>query len=756
MIEAAAGSGKTTRVAPALLALGGEVLVLEPRRIAARMAARRAAFELGEQVGETVGMQVRFEEISGPRTRLRFLTEGVLARRLLSDSSLRGIATVVLDEFHERSLDTDLALALLRRLQKTSRPDLRIVVMSATLDPEPAARFLGACPVVRSEGRLFPIETGYVPYSAAPLEQQVASGVEQILAVQPRGDVLVFLPGTAEIRRAQRACERLASARNILVAPLYGDLSAEEQDRAVTPGDRRKIILSTNVAESSITIEGVTAVVDSGLARFARDSPWTGLPALEVGRVSKASAIQRAGRAGRTAPGRVLRLFTAEDFQRRAEHDEPEILRRELSQICLQLQVMGVGSREELEWLDQPPEAAWDAARRLLDRLGAQDGEAIALSRLPLHPRLAKLVAAGIRNGAGDEACRAAALLSSGERVRSSDLLQALEEETGPRTRQVYEQIRRLAKPRRQAGHSSSGADSLRMAILAGFPDRVGRRRSGQQVLLSGSTGAEMAEAPGEFFVALDVEQRSERPAPLIRLACAIEPEWLIDLFPEAVVERTGVEWNRSAERVETVSALVYDGLVIEETRKPAAGSPEAVRLLAEKVFETGIERFVNADELEALAARFDFASRHADVPPLDEAAIRAALEESIQGLWTFAQVREAASRLIPALAQSHRRLLDDVAPDSLRLPGGRRTRIHYERGKPPWVASRMQDFFGMTESPRIARGQAPLVLHLLAPNQRPVQMTTDLAGFWERLYPQLRRELGRRYPKHSWPEKPA
>ena len=342
VIEAPPGAGKTTRVPPALLARErGEVLVLEPRRLAARLAARRVASELGERVGETVGYQVRFEDVSGPRTRLRFLTEGVLTRRLLSDPTLAGVGTVILDEFHERHLDTDLALALLRRLQ-SKRRDLRLIVMSATLDAAPVAKYLGDCPILRSEGKLYELAIEYTPHSPAPLEEQVAAALERLTKSGVTGDVLVFLPGAAEIRRAARAVEPLASRLGLLVLPLHGDLSPAEQDRAVSPADRRKVILSTNVAESSVTIEGVTAVIDSGLARVAADSPWTGLPSVEVRRISQASATQRAGRAGRTAPGRVIRLYSAEDFHRRPAADVPEILRRELSQLVLQLRAMKI------------------------------------------------------------------------------------------------------------------------------------------------------------------------------------------------------------------------------------------------------------------------------------------------------------------------------------------------------------------------------------------------------------------------------
>lgn len=744
VIEAAPGAGKTTRVPPALLPLGGSVLVLEPRRIAARLAARRVAAELGEPVGHTVGYQIRFEEIAGPQTRLRFLTEGVLTGRIVSDPELAGISAVILDEFHERHIETDLALALLRHLQRTKRPDLRIVIMSATIDPAPVQRFLKNAPLVRSEGRLFPLEIDFTPYSAAPLEDQVVSAAERLLITEATGDILAFLPGAAEIRRAARASEPLARRFDLIIAPLYGDLSPAEQDAAIESGPRRKLILSTNLAESSITIEGVRLVIDSGLARIASDSPWTGLPRLEIKRISKASARQRAGRAARTGPGRLTRLYTAEDLHRRPDHDEPEISRRELSQLCLQLEAAGIYDPFELEWLDAPSRAHVDAAEALLTRLRARGPEARKLARLPLHPRLARVVLDG-----GAEAARAAALLSSGQRAASSDLLRALEEPQDGRTKAVFDQIRRLG--------ASRGERELARAILAGFPDRVGRKRPGGTVALSNGVSAAMASPPAEFLVAVDIEERPDRGLPEIRLACPIQPEWLIDLFPDRVLERKRLEWNQQAQRVEAVAAIVYDELVIDESRGGALDDETAARLLAQKAREAGIARFVNMDELEGLIARSEFAAEHADIQPITERDVDDALESLCYGLRSFAELERAGEGLTAILeTKLGSAALDRIAPGRIRLPGGRQIKVHYERGKPPWIASRLQNFFGMTETPRIANGQVPVVVHLLAPNQRPVQTTADLAGFWQRLYPQLRRELGRRYPKHAWPEQPV
>ncbi len=760
VVEAPPGAGKTTRVPPALLEFG-EVLVLEPRRLAARMAARRVASEMGEHLGETVGYQVRFEDVSGPATRLRFLTEGVLTRRLVSDPQLRGVSCVVLDEFHERHLDGDVALALLRRLQQRRR-DLKLVVMSATLDGARVAEYLGGCPAIRSEGRLFPIDIRYSPHSSAPLEEQVRAAAAKLLSEGLDGDILVFLPGAAEIRRAVRACE----APGIDVVPLHGDLTPAEQDRAVSPGSRRKLILSTNVAESSLTIEGVTAVIDSGLARVARDSPWTGLPSLEVSRISKASATQRAGRAGRTAPGRAVRLYPLEDFVRRPDHDAPEISRRELSGLVLDLHAMGAPV-DSIPWFEAPPAAALQTAEALLERLGATREGRIAergraMSRLPLHPRLAGLVI-----DAGETGAAMAAAISSGERLPSgppahtgpSDLLALSEGRWQPQTKRLYDQLRRSA--RRVPG----GDEIAQKAVLRAFPDRVAKRRNRDELLLAGGGSAVLSESSvvrDGLLVAVDIEERRERGLPLVRLASGIEPEWLLDLFPERVTDRSGVEWNRQAERVESVSALLFDGLTIEESRSGAVDPDLAAAMLAEKAVEAGWARFGDPEEVEALLARIAFASVHGPVTAMDAQHAAAALTSLCRGMRGFAELKQAASggglarALLDSLPPGGRRALDELAPERIRLQGGRHTRIHYSPDKPPYVASRLQDFFGMRDTPRVAGGKIALVVHLLAPNQRPVQTTTDLAGFWQRLYPQLRKELGRRYPKHAWPENPV
>jgi ATP-dependent helicase HrpB len=836
VIEAAPGAGKTTRVPPALLLAGladeGEVWVLEPRRLAARMAARRVAEERGEQVGETVGYQVRFEEVAGPRTRLRFLTEGVFTRRLLSDPLLSKVSAVVLDEFHERHLQGDLALAFLRRLQRTSRPLLRIIAMSATLDAAPVASFLGDCPELRSEGKRFDVSVEHLPRpDERPLEIQVLAAVRKLLSEGLDGDVLVFLPGAAEIRRAQAACAPLARESDFLVLPLHGELPAAEQDRAVRPADRRKLILSTNVAETSVTIDGVVAVIDSGLARVASHSPWSGLPTLTVARISKASAAQRAGRAGRTRAGRCLRLYTAQDFAARAQYETPEIKRSDLADTALELHGAGVAELESFEWFEPPPEASLAAAESLLLRLEARDeaGQVTEagrrMLRLPLHPRLSRLVVEAERRGVKADACIVAALIGERDiRARqilqdgsdrqtrlsrvhgSSDLLELLdlfkEAESARFAPAVLQRmqlepaaVRAVDRVRRQLARLTGGeperrerADSpeaeLLISILAGYPDRVAKRRSpseetgssGVELLLAGGGSAELAPESvvrsAQFMVAVDVQERREpgraslrSGRTLVRLASAIEPEWLLDLFTDHIGETLEVKWDRERERVEVVERLSYDGLVLDERRAKEGVGVEVSRALAEAVLEKGWPSFIEGDLVDRFLSRVAFVAEafpEAAIEVLHESDVRDALCLLCEGRRSFAEIREAVRsgellRLLRArLSADQLRLLEKMAPERVTLSGsGRKVAVNYERAKPPWIASRLQDFFGMSDGPRVAGGRVPLVLHLLAPNQRPVQVTTDLSGFWQRHYPQARRELSRRYPRHAWPEEP-
>ncbi|HST51574.1 MAG TPA: ATP-dependent helicase HrpB [Pyrinomonadaceae bacterium] len=841
VVEAPPGAGKTTRVPPALLDSvtgGDDVLVLEPRRLAARMAARRVAEERGERVGETVGYKIRFEEVAGPRTRIRFLTEGVLTRRLLADPRLEGVGCVVLDEFHERHLQADIALALLRRLQRNERPDLKIVAMSATLDAAPVAAYLD-CAVLRSEGRRFDVHVEHLArHDERPLESQVEGALRRLLSEGLDGDVLVFLPGASAIRRAQEACSSVAAEAGLTLLPLHGELPAPEQDAAIRPADRRKVILSTNVAETSLTIEGVVAVVDSGLARIASHSHWSGLPMLKVARVSRASAAQRAGRAGRTREGRCLRLYTAQDFNARAEHETPEVRRLDLAETVLELRAAGVGDLRGFDWFEAPSPDALEAADDLLRRLGATD-EAGRLSdagrrmlRLPLHPRLARIVVEAAPRGVAREACTVAALISErdirGGRVRlggtergpatrdattrgSSDLLELLDLFAEAESRgfsaaslralsldanavraveRVSRQLRqRLKGPGVGVERAMSDARALSdeqekailISILAGYPDRVARRREpggrrvdGVELLLAGGGAAELAPESvvrgAEFLVAVDAEERGDDNArsraakTIVRLASAIEPDWLLDLFADSLKEKVDARWNAQSERVEVVRRLVYDNLVVEEWRADKSEGEEVTRVLADAALEAGARAFVEPGELERFLARVEFVARtfpEENLPALGDAEVSEALAVMCEGRRSFAELREAAragelfESLKRKLSPHQSKLLARMAPERVTLARGRQARVRYEAGQAPYVASRLQDFFGMSEGPRIAGGREPLVLRLLAPNQRPVQVTTDLAGFWSRHYPRVRRELSRRYPRHSWPEAP-
>jgi ATP-dependent helicase HrpB len=573
----------------------------------------------------------------------------------------------------------------------------------------------------------------------------------------------VFLPGAAEIRRAQTACAGIARRRGWLLLPLHGDQSPEEQDRAVAPSAQTKIILSTNVAESSITIEGVSAVIDSGVARVASHSPWSGLPTLQVARISQASANQRAGRAGRTGPGRAIRLYPREDFARRPAQDVPQILREDLAPTALLLGAMGT-RLATLEWLDAPPAAAIEHAEDLLRQLGATGSIARDMARYPVHPRLSRLIVEACRRGVEREGCTVAALLSAGERLPEradhatrSDLLVLAESDWSPRAAQMVRQLGGTGFRR----STTADEDALLLSVLTAFPDRVARRRQGADLQLAGGGAAQLAAnstvTQADLLVAVEAEDRKDQKAPLVRLASAIEPEWLLDLFPDRLREAAQLEWNRSAERVESVTSLMFDAIAIE-TRRGAPDPEAAGALVAQKAVEAGLARFADREELDAFLGRATFAAQHAAIEPPDP---EAALRQLAAGTKSFAELETACSHggLLRAVEQQlggqGRRVLNEVAPARIRLPRGREVKVHYEAGQPPWIASRLQDFFGMRQTPAVARGAVPLVVRLLAPNQRPVQMTSDLAGFWQRLYPQVRKELARRYPRHAWPENP-
>jgi ATP-dependent helicase HrpB len=832
VVEAPPGAGKTTRVPPALLDGGygdrGEIWVLEPRRLPARLAATRVAAERGERVGDSVGYSVRFDEVAGPTTRLRFMTEGLFVRRLLADPSLRAASAVVLDELHERHVATDLALAWLRHLRGPrgtglpgagARPDLAVVAMSATLDGAPVRDFLagpaGRASLVRSAGRRFEVAIEHLPVTQAkddrPLDRQIAAAVRQILREEPDGDLLVFLPGAPEIRRAQAALADLPGAADLAILPLHGQMPLEDQARAVRPAGRRKVVLATNVAESSVTIDGVVAVVDCGLARVATHSPWTGLPTLTLAKISRASAEQRAGRAGRTRPGRALRLYTRHDFEARPLYDPPEIAREDLAELAMTLGALGIADPDALTWLEAPPAAAWGRTRELLGRLGAVDATGQLsevgrrMLRFPIHPRLARLVVEGEARGAADAACLAAALIAERDIRTTSrasfsagqsrpfgggadlgELVDLYREAETARFRP--EALRRLeidgraaeevGRVRRQLAGASQGrgvardsaeeTQALRLAVLAAFPDRVARRRQpgARAVVLAAGGSAELDFEPaGDWLVAIDVTDRrgpgaAAGRAPTIRLASIIEPGWLLDLFADRIDEIDSRAFHPETERVERTTGLRFGALMLDERTVPAPADDETAGLLAAAAMARGIDRLPGGEAILPLLRRLAFARQiapEAPLPALGTEAVADLVRLGCGGRRSFADLAapdaDLGAAVVAALPPEARAALERLAPSRVTLGGGRAVAVHYDDSGPPWIESRLQDFFGTRAAPTIGGGRAPLTVHLLAPNGRAVQVTRDLAGFWTQHYPALRRELGRRYPRHAWPE---
>ncbi len=808
VLEAPPGTGKTTRVPPALLNApwrkpGDQILVLEPRRLAAKLAARFVAEEAGEAVGETVGYQFRFENVGGPRTRLRYLTEGTLVRWLLGNPTLDGVAALVLDEFHERHVHTDIALAYARWLQSTRRPDLRILVMSATLDAGPIAAYLGGCPRLAVQGSVYPVEIRHrAGPLARPLDQEIRLSVSEFLTAQAGGDALVFLPGMGEIRKAEAALLDLSRQKNFDVLPLHGELTPEEQDRAVQRGERRKIILSTNVAESSLTIEGVTGVIDSGLHRRASHSWWSGLPSLKTRPICRASAIQRAGRAGRTAPGLCLRLYTQHDFNHRAQVEVPELHRTDLAQTLLELKATGLVALSEFPWFEPPPAEATSAAIDLLFRLGALEARGLeapltpmgrSMARLPVGPRFARLLLEAQTRGVLEEAVN---FISGrmGEAEPPRDALSVRPEAprmfTGKRVRtQILANLPQT--PRGSA--SANWEEGLALAFLAGFPDRVARKRSAEQgrertkqgeaelVFSSGGTARVQdngAVSHETTFVVLEAQER-QRPGQnkaevFAECLAPIHEEWLFDLAPVGVEERTELSWDAARKRVSAANRLAYDQLVLEKTQTDPPADETTTRFLFREALGLTIKpgekppvtawidtlgRLMDKETVESYFARAQLLHKHfpdkvADPAELD---LFSRLAGPLSGVFSLSDLSafDWPGLLAEALAGDMGRRFDSLAPQFVTLARGKSVRVQYRWNQTPWIESKLQDYFGMRQGPALLDGRVPLTLHLLAPNQRAVQVTGDLAGFWTRHYPEVRKTLKIRYPRHPWPEDP-
>jgi len=742
IVTAAPGAGKTTRVPPALLA-DGPVVLLQPRRVAARAIAARIAAERRWTLGGEVGWQVRFERRFSASTKLLVVTEGVLTARLQTDPLLSDFRTVILDEFHERSVHADLAIALARQAWR-ARDDLRIVVMSATLDAHAVAAFLDGCPIVDVPGREFPLDVSYAP--GMPLADAAAGALSATA-----GQVLCFLPGAAEIGRGVADIHARVGA-DVEVVPLHGSLDADAQDRALQPSPRRRIVVATNIAETSLTVPGVTAVIDTGLQKIARYDAERGIDSLETERVTADAADQRAGRAGRIAPGIARRLWDARDRLR--PHREPDIRRVDLAGAALDVIAWG-GDPRTFEWFEAPPRDTVDAALALLERLGlvAADLRLTAVGdrvrRMPLHPRLARMLVAA---GGARAMAQACALLSERHRLppctaaTPSDLLSAIDRwsDMPPRVRQAAAEIQSIINHSSALSPQPSAIDSgeaeFRRAVLSGYPDRVAQRRAAgsQDVLLASGTGATIARESGvhngEFLVALEVTNVTRRQQPdvaLIRIASRVEREWLQPTATETIHR-----FDAATGRVKAVVVERYDALVLAE--RPTSADPEAAaRILADAWLTRGPSP---ADE--QLLRRLRFAGGDVDLAPM--------IRTAAYGARSLDEVT-LHSALTPAVLRD----LDRDAPESLAVPSGRTARLVYNDDGTVSASVKLQEVFGLGDTPRIGRRKEPVVLSLLAPNGRPVQITRDLRSFWNNTYPEVRKQLRGRYPKHPWPEDP-
>lgn len=834
VLVAPPGAGKTTRVPPAILRAGllpadhPALIVLQPRRVAARSTAARIAEEQGWTLGQEVGYQVRFERRVTAGTRIRIQTEGILTRQILADPFLESVGAVILDEIHERSIHGDLALALVKEIQREVRRDLMIVAMSATLDAAPVARFLGDCPIIRVDGRTHPVAVSYGPGTTRTLVESTGDAILDILAdPSDRGHVLVFLPGMAEIRRVRGRIESEARKAGAIVIPLHGSLSTADQDRALCPSPSRKIILSTNIAETSLTIDGVSTVIDGGLARVAHYDSERGFDRLSLERISRASADQRAGRAGRTGPGRCVRLWSESQHRGLAEHEVPEIHRVDLCETVLALHSWGITEPSTFPWFERPELDRLAGAERLLVMLGAVEDQTRRITALggrlhalPVHPRLGRLLIAASDAGRPFEGASVAALLSekdlmdrgagsvgpngplaargarSGGREGSDvlvrlDLLEAAEHDAfSPRLRdsgvdpiaarqiiRVRDNLLRLCGRLQPGDASDSGAactsddleTSIQKWLLLAYPDRVVRRRASTETgVMVGGRGVRLdprsVVREGPFFLAIDPQEDRRRGVLelQVRIASSIEREWLESHHPSLVRKEHSVRFDEQKRRVIGVTESWYLDLLFHEDTSITLDPAQGARTLAEVIKPRARAWFCQKPEAADWLARVSFLRR-----TLPELTLADFCDETFAELvekacldWRTTRLEDLdrldqVALLRGRLTRTELQLLDQNAPISLTLPNGRTAKLVYEEGRPPILAVRVQDLFGWIETPRIAQGRVPVLLHLLGPNHRPVQITDDLRGFWITTYFQVRKDLRARYPKHAWPEDP-
>ncbi|MDG2390289.1 MAG: ATP-dependent helicase HrpB [Planctomycetaceae bacterium] len=812
VLHAPTGAGKTTRVPPAIwnasLSDDKQIVMLEPRRIAARAASRRIASEMQESLGGLVGYQVRFDSRKSAETKLLTVTDGILLRRLQDDPFLEDVGVAVFDEFHERGLESDVCLAMIRRVQQTIRPDLKIVVMSATLDAEPIAEYLGGCPIVKSEGRQHPVEVKYLKRrDQRKIEEQIATQLPDVLNQTP-GDILIFLPGVGEIFRTARELESIANKHNLKLLQLYGDLPLDQQDEVLAPSPQRKVVLATNVAESSLTIDGVTGVIDSGLARSMQFNHDLGLDRLELVPISQASAEQRTGRAGRTAPGYCLRLWEQAQHRHRPEHDTAEIHRVDLSGVFLQLKVWGESDLQSFPWFEPPAESSANHAERLLTRLGALDETGptilgISMSRLPVTPRLARLLVEGHRRGIPDRIATLAALLSernpfrpahqgragkSGHDVKAThsgrsdvlDLLDAFEAAIAGRpyptnfgnfNRGAGKNIEKIAKQLLQiietslsaaSGHDGSEDKAILQSLLAAYPDRLAKRRQPGKpnALMVGGRGVQLSPTSvvrdADLILCVDVDDKSTNAR--VRLASGVELDWL----PAELLEtRDEVFFHPTQKQLMGRRRTYWDDLILEESpiAVPNSAATEEVLYQAacgnwNRIFPKENRAF---DQFVARVQSLAEWCPDLELPAIDDEAVRQVLRDLCRSCRSFEELQKSdwLGTLQGHFDYRQLQQIDQLSPTHWQAPSGKSYKLEYEAGKPPVLAIRIQELFGQRETPAIANRRVPLQLHLLAPNMRPQQITDDLASFWQNTYPQVRKDLRRRYSKHPWPEDP-
>ncbi|BCA79318.1 ATP-dependent helicase HrpB [Desulfuromonas sp. AOP6] len=800
VLQAPPGAGKTTRVPPALLdepwLQGRRILMLEPRRLAATNAARYMASRQGEEVGKTVGYTIRFDRKVTAQTRIEVVTEGILTRRLQSDPLLEDVGLIIFDEFHERNLHSDLALALCRDAQMGLRDDLKILVMSATLDAGPVAGLLGGAPLLTSEGRSYPVDVRYLPRTPqGAVADYTVAAVRRALS-ETAGDVLVFLPGAREIRRCQQRLQADGSLAAVEICPLYAGLPFAAQEKAILPGKGRRVVLATNIAETSLTIEGVRVVVDSGLERRPRFDAAAGLSRLDTVNISVASATQRAGRAGRLAPGICYRLWTEASHNSLLPFAPPEIRVADLSGLALELALWGVPDPGQLAWLDPPPAGALKAARELLVELGALDDkgrvteEGRRLARFPVEVRLARLLLTGEKLGVWPLACDLAALLSERDLLAStpgaamasdSDLLDRLEvlarwrehphaEDTERRgvaaVERTARQLRRLGP--QQDRVEAPDLETVGRLLIAAFPDRIAceRQEGSGRYLLANGQGVRLSprsRVHGQrWLVAVEVTSGNQGEGE-IHLASALPGEIIEADFRARLPWQRRVEWDARQQRVQAVEEQRLGALVLG-SRPIKASEEEMAGAVLAGVRQLGLECLSWSDADRQLAARVRLLARvfpEENWPAMDEESLLESLESWLAPWLGRVRTRAELARvdvgaaLAGLLDWPRRQRLEQLAPTHLLVPSGSRLAIDYVAGDQPVLAVKLQELFGLAETPRLAGKRVPLLLHLLSPARRPIQVTTDLKNFWDSVYPEVKKELKGRYPKHPWPDDP-